>query len=73
MSEISPPTSESKVGNIAIAVDENKLYTAIKSSAPIAFGQIFIIDEEGQIVSHNEKNYLFSSIKNMSYGKNILG
>jgi two-component system response regulator YesN len=71
---ISPPTSESKGGgSIAIAVDENKLYTAIKSSAPIAFGQIFIIDEEGQIVSHNEKNYLFSSIKNMSYGKNILG
>lgn len=59
-------------GSISIAVDEDLLHTAIKSSAPVAFGHIFIIDEEGQIVSHNEKNYLFSNIKNMSYGKYIL-
>lgn len=71
--KISPPTSESKDGgSIAVAVDENILHSIIKSSAPVAFGQIFIIDEEGQIVSHNEKSYLFSNIKDMHYGKNIL-
>ena len=71
--KISPPASESKSGgSIAIAVDENMLHTVIKSSAPVAFGQIFIVDEEGQIVSHNEKKYLFSNINNMPYGKYIL-
>jgi len=59
-------------GSIAIAVDENVLHNLIKDSAPINFGQIYIINENGEILSHSDKKFLFSNIQDLSFGKKVL-
>ncbi|NSW89585.1 MAG: helix-turn-helix domain-containing protein [Firmicutes bacterium] len=70
--KISSPSAKSKAGgSIAIAVDESILHSLIKGSAPVNFGQIFVINEDGEILSHSDKKYLFSNIRDLSFGNKV--
>ena len=52
-------------GGIAVTISESVLYNTIKDSAPIDFGQIFIINDQGTIISHSDEKYLFSNINDL--------
>ena len=52
-------------GGIALSISESVLYNTIKDSAPIDFGQIFIINEQGTIISHSDEKYLFLNINDL--------
>ena len=60
-------------GSITISVDETVLHSLIKGSAPTNFGQILIIDENGNILSHSNKDYLYKNISTYSFGEKIMG
>lgn len=59
-------------GGIAITVNEDVLHNIIKGSAPVDFGEIFIIDENGMIISHTQKDHLFLNVSEISYGNELL-
>ncbi len=70
---ISSPSEKSKTGgSIAIAVEESILHSMIESSAPLNFGQIYIIDKNGGILSHSNKDFLFQNIKDFPFGNEAL-
>jgi AraC-like DNA-binding protein len=59
-------------GGISISIDEDIFRNTIIDSAPVDFGDIFIIDEKGQIISHNQKDFLFTNVsETMSFGKEL--
>ncbi len=60
-------------GGISISIDEDIFRNTIIGSAPVDFGDIFIIDENGQIISHNENDYLFTNVsEKMSFGRELM-
>ncbi len=59
-------------GMIGITVEEDILYNIIKGSAPVDFGSIFIVDGNGTIITHSQKDDLSSNIEGTVYGDRIL-
>ncbi|NSW90423.1 MAG: helix-turn-helix domain-containing protein [Firmicutes bacterium] len=53
------------LGGIAISISEDVLYNIIKDSAPIDFGQILIVNENGTVILHSEKKYLNADISKL--------
>ena len=58
-------------GSIAISVDEAVLYSLIMDSAPTDCGEILVIGESGDIVSHSKKDYLYKNIDTYPFGNRI--
>lgn len=65
-------SSPEEGGFILISINEDVLNNIIKTSSPVDFGQILVFDEEGTIISHSNKEYLYSNIANQSYGKKAM-
>lgn len=60
-------------GGISISMDEEIFHNTIIDSAPVDFGDIFIINENGKIISHNQQDYLFTNVsESMPFGKELL-
>ena len=68
----SPSSLPNTGGNITISVDETVLHSLIKGSAPVNFGQILIIDENGDIITHSNKDFLYNNISTFSFGNRII-
>jgi AraC-like DNA-binding protein len=59
-------------GEIVVNLDENafyKLVTQVNGNRP---GYTLIIDRDGKIISHNDKQYLYGNVSEEEYGKMIL-
>jgi len=66
------PASAGEGGFILVSINEDVLSDIIETSSPIDFGQIFVINEEGTIISHNNKEYLYTDISRNDYGRKVL-
>lgn len=53
-------------GLLAVNIDETMLYNLIKDANGGRLGHIFVIDADGNVVSHDDKTMLFQSLKNQS-------
>lgn len=59
-------------GFILVTITEDVLFKVIKNYCPIDFGNIMIFDEDGILISHSDKQYLYSNVNNLEYGNRIL-
>jgi len=66
---ISIPNSS---GAIIIVMKETVLYNIIKSITPSGIDKIIVIDDEGKIISHSDKNNLGRNIIDYNFGNKIL-
>ncbi|MEN6314310.1 MAG: helix-turn-helix domain-containing protein [Clostridiaceae bacterium] len=55
-------THSNEVYGMAISIPEDVLCGIIEDSAPIDFGQMFIIGEDGSIFSHSNKEYIYKNL-----------
>lgn len=60
-----------KKGAIVVNVDENILYNVIKTARSKALDHIFIVDKNGEILSHDDKNQLYKNIAKESYMQEV--
>lgn len=67
-----PYSSWSKLGAIVININEDKLYETIEGLENNNKEEIYIIDEEGNILSHKDKSKLYTNINQLPYIKKIL-
>ena len=58
--------------SILISVSEKLFHEVIKSSISTDIGSIFIVNEQGLIISHSNKEFLNTSINKLSYGNQII-
>ncbi len=68
---ISADASEAK-GFIIVNIDEKPLHATLKEINKSTDKNSFIINTEGNIISHNDKNKLYSDIRDRSYVKKVL-
>lgn len=60
------------LGGLAISIDESKLKTLIKNTAPENMQQIIIVNESGIIISHNDESLISTSLSDLPYGRKLL-
>lgn len=62
-----------RTGLLAVNMKESVLYQMIQDIYQDGNkGQTFVIDQQGQVVTHNDKSKLHSSLKDMPYLENVL-
>lgn len=59
-------------GFIIVNINEKPLYDTLKAIDKNAYKDSFIIDSDGNIISHNDKSELYSCIKDERYVRTIL-
>ncbi len=59
-------------GLIAIDIDESALSNIIKKTVPIEYSNTFIINNDGKIISHVQKDKLYEVLNNENYISKIL-
>lgn len=66
-----PFSFNNSLGGVAISIDESKLHQLIKNTASENIQQIIIVNEKGIIISHNNENYISTTIYDLPYGKKL--
>lgn len=61
-----------RTGAIIVIIDEDVLYNTIKKIKSERLDDIFILDSNGQIISHSNKDELYKNLSDRNYGKYIL-
>jgi two-component system response regulator YesN len=69
-----PPVSSPgyRKGLLAVNIDETMLYNLIKDANGGRLGHTFVIDADGNVVTHDDKTLLFQSLKDQSYIRQLL-
>lgn len=63
---------EYRRGAVIVNVDENVLYEFIKNDKPERLDTIFIMDREGRVLSHGDKENLYADLSEEPYISSIL-
>ncbi|MDK2798715.1 MAG: two-component system, response regulator YesN [Clostridiales bacterium] len=67
-----PYDSSSKLGAIVININEEKLYQTISGSGIKPEGEIYVINGHGDILSHKNKEKLYTNLSHYSYIQKVL-
>ncbi len=67
-----PYQSWSKIGAVVINISEDKLYQTISGLDTKNKGDFFVINNDGDVIVHKDKNMLYTNLSKNSYIKAIL-
>jgi len=68
-----PYVTSSKIGAVVVNINEENLYRTIAGLITKDGGEIYVINQEGYVLSHKDKSKLYTNLSSFPYTKKILG
>lgn len=65
-------TNDDMLGAIAVSVNEKTFCETVKSKSGDNIGQVFCVNQEGVVLSHNQKESLYTNISKYGFGARII-